>query len=327
MRWVRPEHRPAALCAAANAAAVLAAFNAAAAVLPAALAAAALAASSRRRAWMLSLVGAVGGQCDVKLLPKSLQCQGRAAVLSWLVQNEHSCLAPTPHDCFQFGVPSEMKSVASIATHRTYWGFDSFRGLPDATGETYQNPLWKPGTFSDVHELSGRYHVKSKPREGIWDYIPKTRESKPLSVDEAIDKRMKQLNGHASRIRLIGGFYNESLTPAVAASALPALFADFNCDLYTSTMDAQRWLFEHNLLRAGSIISYDDWFHTPFGAGESAAHMEIARLYRVHFEHLSASLRQGPGAACKLVFFRIRSVGVRAHADITPRLNHTYYWN
>ena len=177
--------------------------------------------------------------------------------------------------------------------------------------------------------MSKNYRVIAQPRAGIWQYEPRSNSSRPLSVERAVAIRMKSLeHGTFNRIRMVPGFYNTSLTAEVARSALPALYVDFNCDLFVSTVQAQRWMFEHRLLRPGAIISYDDWFNAPFGAGESLAHMEVANEFKVEYKHLSAGLWLGPGP-CKLVYFRVQSVGVRAHAGITSVINHTGrgFWN
>ena len=293
--------------------------------------------------------------CAVEHLPMTMRCQSRERVLAWYAAHETVCLeGRAEHDNFQFGVPSEMGSIAAskdVPPHRVYWGFDSFRGLPDVSAEPgYRNPLWKTGArdrrgppaalrrargalagvFSDVHEMSSDFRLNARPREARWEYVPRRRDGgppRPLTVEAAVARREKQLGASANRITLVAGYYNESLTPQLGRSARPALFADFNCDLYSSTVTAQRWLFAHRLLRPGAIVSYDDWFNTPFGSGESGAHVDIAREHRVHYTHLGAKFAQGPGVACKLVFFRIESVGVRAHPGITRYINHTRYWN
>ena len=280
------------------------------------------------------LLGAPMRNCDVAFLPTSLQCKSRSEVLAWYYANEQACRGPASlaeHDKMQYGVPSEMQNIAEnaqIPAHRLYWGFDSFRGLPsEANDEPYKNPLWKPGVFSDVYGMAPGFRTVSKPRDGVWRYESKSADAQPLSVEAAMHRRMTHMQGERNRMKLVPGFYNESLTPALAATARPVSFADFNCDLTVSTLQAQRWLFTHKLLRPGSLISYDDWFHAPFGFGESAAHIEVSHEFKVEYEHLGKELRQGWGAACKLVFFRIKSIGRHADPAITPRLNHTVYWN
>ena len=42
------------------------------------------------------------------------------------------------------------------------------------------------------------------------------------------------------RVRLVSGFYNESLTSRLARQALPARYVEFDCDLMLSTFQALR---------------------------------------------------------------------------------------
>jgi hypothetical protein len=64
----------------------------------------------------------------------------------------------------------------------------------------------------------------------------------------------------------------------------PALYVDIDCDLYVSTYQALDWLFSSKLIVPGTLIGYDDWCLTTLGtAGESRAHIEIARKYKVKF--------------------------------------------
>lgn len=123
----------------------------------------------------------------------------------------------------QFGVPSEMGRIAEsaqIPAHRMYWGFDSFRGLPpEASEESYINPLWKPGTFSDVHEMAPGFRTVTKPQAGVWRYERKREDAQPLSVEAAMERRINALHGERNRIRLVPGYYNESLTRELASAA------------------------------------------------------------------------------------------------------------
>jgi hypothetical protein len=42
-----------------------------------------------------------------------------------------------------------------------------------------------------------------------------------------------------------------------------AVTADVNCDLYISTLQVLRPLFDRGLVVPGTLISYDDWFLFP----------------------------------------------------------------
>ena len=90
----------------------------------------------------------------------------------------------------------------------------------------------------------------------------------------------------------------------MATKSKPAFFIDVNCDLYISTIQALNWVFKHNLAKKGTLILYDDWQNTPFGEGESLAHMQIAEKYMVQFE-----IAWHDWTNCHLVVFRVKSIG------------------
>lgn len=58
-----------------------------------------------------------------------------------------------------------------------------------------------------------------------------------------------------SRVKLVPGFFNISLTDELARHAPPALYADINGDLYISAVQVLDWLFKHAIARAGTLIS------------------------------------------------------------------------
>ena len=99
-----------------------------------------------------------------------------------------------------------------------------------------------------------------------------------LSVDAVVSIHERKLDAKERRIWLVPGFYNVSLTAALARSARPAKYININCNLWVSTTDALRWLFKHNLMGPGTIISYDDWFEQSVDGGEVLAHMDITHL-------------------------------------------------
>jgi len=109
-----------------------------------------------------------------------------------------------------------------------YVAFDSFEGFPsDAT--VAEHPIYKPG------------HVKTGDAEFI---------------------ALLQAYGQStSRVRLVKGFYSESLTPELAQQfrqrrAL-ASFVTVDCNLYESYRDVLAWCDE--FLQPGAIIYLDDY--------------------------------------------------------------------
>ena len=172
----------------------------------------------------------------------------------------------------QFGVPTEMAGIIakleqgrdSHGTYSTYFGFDSFMGLPPEDPKTLMPPggIWREGAYSLVTSttrtaayLSGlSKDMKSKA------LVPEkflSRHRQP-DVSSAVKYWEAQLKAAEKRVRLIPGFYNETLTTKLAKEMEPASYVDINCDLYVSTAHALQWLFKHRIARPGTLISYDD---------------------------------------------------------------------
>jgi hypothetical protein len=259
--------------------------------------------------------------CDVATLPETSTCT-RTEITPGYLLAESACALDGPshqHGLYQFGVPTEMAPTIlrmrslGIAYH-SYWGFDSFQGLPPEDGRSKVPPgdVWRPGAFSEVHRVSGRFRTE-KDRFGTQTYVPLTKTARPLTVQEACNEWGRRLNATENRVVLVPGFYNVSLTAALARGAPPAAYVDINCDLYISTRQALVWLFEHKIARAGTLISYDDWYEVPLGNGESLAHLEVSRQFRVEFEelpHLSCASKR------RLIYFRVRTVGFKADSGV-----------
>lgn len=204
-----------------------------------------------------------------------------------------------------------------------YWGFDSFVGLPEETAGALRPSAhtWGVGQFSYSHAqfASNVTHDAN----GAEVYAMGERAGQPLPSPDSV---RLALQGRAfkpeHRARLVAGFYNDSLTPSLAAQARPAAYAEFDCDLHISTAQALRWMLTHELLVPGSLVGYDDWFEAPFlRGGESSAHLELTREFLVEWELLSpdpASARVGKG--CRQLTFRVLSIGVVADAGIDAQL-------
>lgn len=108
----------------------------------------------------------------------------------------------------------------------TYVGFDSFEGLPEIS-EIDRQAIWKKGKLA----YAERKFVDTVVSHGI----PK------------------------SRLITVPGFYDESLTPALAQELLPTKAAVIyvDCDLYTSTVSVLKWIPE--FLQVGTVVVFDDW--------------------------------------------------------------------
>jgi hypothetical protein len=186
---------------------------------------------------------------------------------------------------YQFGVPTDMSILSRIVSnYSVYWGFDSFQGLPEEKKGMYKNPLWKPGAFSLTQQLG--YNSMKRLR------------------------RIMKINN----LKLVNGFYNTTLTKALASNARPAFFVDINCDLYISTFQALDWMFGNNLIQKQSLIMYDDWENTPYNHGESRAHNDISRKYKVNFKLIYRNKR------CRLVLYGVKNIGVMENNDVPEHL-------
>jgi hypothetical protein len=108
----------------------------------------------------------------------------------------------------------------------TYVAFDSFEGLPDV------EPIdaladWQRGSFAISEE----------------DFI--------ATVVEAGMPR--------ERLKTVKGFYDQSLTPDLAAELGPckATIIYVDCDLYKSTVPVLKFIVP--FLHIGTIVAFDDW--------------------------------------------------------------------
>ena len=108
-----------------------------------------------------------------------------------------------------------------------YVGFDSFAGLPEIS-EIDRQPIWKQGSLA----TSETDFIAITRGAGMWP----------------------------ERLRTVKGFYDQSLTPALAEALLPkkaaVIFVD--CDLYQSTVPVLA--FAKQFLQPGTIVVFDDWF-------------------------------------------------------------------
>lgn len=109
-----------------------------------------------------------------------------------------------------------------------FYGFDSFEGLPPAIG---------------VDEADGRFF------EGQFA-CSKTEVERNLA-DNGMD---------SSRATLVEGFYEESLTKALREKHdfRSASVVLFDCDYYSSTRTAMRWMQPY--IGLSTILLFDDWF-------------------------------------------------------------------
>lgn len=109
-----------------------------------------------------------------------------------------------------------------------FYGFDSFEGLPSADG---------------IDQADGRFF------EGQF-----------ACSKEDVEKSLTDNGVDSSRITLVKGFYEDSLTEILREKHdfRPASVVLFDCDYYSSTRTAMLWMQPY--IEVGTILLFDDWF-------------------------------------------------------------------
>ena len=183
-------------------------------------------------------------------------------------------------DIYEFGVftGGGLKAwVDLFSSHKikfgTLWGFDSFAGLPSIR----------------AHEAG--YQDQGDLRAGQFNAL------RYLRRDFAQFEAELQSLVKYDRMRLVRGFYNESL-PALSASTIaqmqPAVLIDFDGDFYESTIGPYEFLWRHCLVAVGTFVYYDDFqvchpHHLPL-CGEGKAHVEVTARFNVSWEQLKPNV-------------------------------------
>lgn len=139
---------------------------------------------------------------------------------------------------------------AAKLNEREIWGFDSFKGLSLPHPE-YDSPFWKEGAYAASREEVEKYLQTSKRR----------------------------------RIKLVEGYFSESLLGDTAKSLGQVAFARIDCDIYEPAKDCLTFL--SNRLADGSVLVFDDWTHN-ISLGEGRAFAEwVPTVPHLRFEFLS----------------------------------------
>jgi hypothetical protein len=138
-----------------------------------------------------------------------------------------------------------------------FFGFDSFEGLPETPTCGPPKPGGSPAAFA-----AGNY---------------------ACSQDEFEDMLTKN-DVDMSRVRLIPGFYSESLTESLKAelSIDVAGIVNVDCDIYESTVDVLSFITGY--LRTGSLLLFDDWlaYAHPFRGEARACHEWLEANPQIH---------------------------------------------
>ena len=185
---------------------------------------------------------------------------------------------PVFDDIYEFGVYTggglrEWFRQKMNTSRTRVFGFDSFQGMPDndATDRAahINNPAWRAGGLNAAEQL----HLAS------WSQLR--------------DRIVTNIGYEAQRIRLIRGFYNESLVRRNLAQTHqmgPARLLDLDCDLASSTRQALQFMLREGLLRPGSFVYYDDasekmWTSSK-ASEQTLAHREVSKEYGLTWQML-----------------------------------------
>jgi hypothetical protein len=163
---------------------------------------------------------------------------------------------PVPGALVEFGIYQGWwinhfyeRTEALGLTDRPIIGFDSFRGLsePDATRDS---TFWKRGMYAASRpEVEGRIQAASR-----------------------------------LRIRLVEGWFSDSLHTEESRRVGPVAYARIDCDIYQPALDCLRYLGPR--LSNGAVLVFDDWPHS-VDHGEGLAFAEwLSDVPWLRFEFL-----------------------------------------
>lgn len=142
----------------------------------------------------------------------------------------------------------EMTEQAGLRD-REIWGFDSFKGL-SAPHINHDSSFWKEGMYTASRaEVEKNLNLRKRPR-----------------------------------IKLVEGFFSDSLHTSVATSIGKIAYARIDCDIYEPALECLNYLSQR--LTHGAILVFDDWTHD-IAYGEAKAFAEwIPNVPHLHFEFL-----------------------------------------
>ena len=101
--------------------------------------------------------------------------------------------------------------------------------------------------------------------------------------DFGVSGKLPKVNAN---VRLIKGWFNETLPEFVKAHPEPCAFIHVDCDLYSST----KTIFDNlkNQIVSGTVIAFDEYFNYPdWQEGEYKAFMELVAEKNFEFEYLA----------------------------------------
>jgi hypothetical protein len=227
-------------------------------------------------------------------------------------------------DVFQFGVFNGgslilLRQFFPQAQH-TFWGFDSFEGLPAEP----EGLLGGDDVFNSDF-AKGRYKAKSGPEALKVEMLKAGAECQP-----SFEHYLRHYGGckvATGQLQWVVGYYDAvlNLTTAKDRGMRPAAYLDIDADIYSSSVVAIDWMFANGLIQTGTVFGYDDWwintctaveFLHPLNTAEGRAHKEMAKKYNVVFKCVGGSCAENLQEACTIgPLFQVVSIGAEGSSD------------
>jgi hypothetical protein len=191
------------------------------------------------------------------------------------------------NDVYTFGVftGTSMMGIGmgltKLGLKPRYWAFDSFKGLPDPEGS------------AAAQEARFSNWVKGEFNSSSWFGNLGTE-----SLTARIAGSMGALNFDVSRIAFFEGYFNDSLTPSLAAAfgLRPAMYVDVDVDQWIGTYQALDFMFRAKLMVVGTVVGYDDWCeskeYATLGDGMALAHAQITTKYGLEWTFSQKSYKR-----------------------------------
>lgn len=130
------------------------------------------------------------------------------------------------------------------------------------------------------------------------------------------EKGTFQMNGLPKvrdNVRLVKGWFNESLPGWRKANSGPLAFAHLDADLYSSTKCVLDLLSDR--IVPGTVLQFDEYFNYPgWQEGEYKAFMEFVSEHKVEFKYIGYTFNHEQVAA------QIISIGTAGNAATRPKL-------
>jgi hypothetical protein len=146
----------------------------------------------------------------------------------------------------------------------SFYGFDSFEGLPEEPNDPLSSRVWRVGEFTTNKNINP--DLFNKPNLNL-------------------------------KVGWFSDTLNKDLLEEFGENKVG--FIHMDCDIYTSTYNSLDFLLSNNLIADGAIIVYDDWGgyrqagldeSQEYALGENRAHKEICEKYNLKYETVAKDI-------------------------------------